>query len=287
MKNNTINETKGILYLVPTPIGNLKDITLRAIDVLNDVDLIACEDTRHTKNLLNKYNIKTKQISFHEHNKKTRIPELIEKINRGDNIAQVSDAGTPSISDPGNELVQEAIKDGITIIPIPGATASITALIASGLVTKQFTFYGFLSRKENDKLKELEKLKEHIFTLIIYEAPHRLLKTLTKIKNVFGSNRKIVVAREVTKKYEEFIRGTIEEVLDFFNSHVIKGEIVLIIEGNSDQKEENTINADISNIDAINEYIGKGMKTTEAIKKIAKLRNVNRQKLYLEYEKSK
>ena len=184
--------SNGILYLVPTPIGNLGDMTPRAIEVLGEVDLIAAEDTRNTQKLLNHFNISTKQISFHEHNTQERIPKLVEKLKTGINIAQVSDAGMPSISDPGHELVEACIKEDIPVVPLPGANAGITALIASGLIPQPFYFYGFLPRKNSEQKQELTNLKGHTSTIIFYEAPHRLKKTLKNMSEVLG-NRKVVL----------------------------------------------------------------------------------------------
>ena len=182
-------QTVGTLYLVPTPIGNLGDMTNRSIEVMQAVDVIAAEDTRHTQQLLNQFEITTKQISFHEHNKETRIPELVARLQAGESIAQVSDAGMPSISDPGHELVKAAILADVPVVPIPGASAGITALIASGLAPQPFMFYGFLPRKPKEQLCELETLKAHRETMIFYEAPHRLGKTLQSIEKAFGAER--------------------------------------------------------------------------------------------------
>ena len=223
-----MNETKkGDLYIVATPIGNLEDITLRAINVLKNVDCIAAEDTRHTLKLLNHLEISKPLISYHRHNEETRSDLLIEKLQSGEDIALVSDAGTPGICDPGEEVIQKCIENNIKIIPIPGACAMINALICSGLDTKEFIFLGFLPLNKNlrkDKLKKIEFAKE---TVIIYEAPHKLKQTLKDLENIL-ENRKITVAREITKIHEEFVRGTASELLDIFQD--VKGEFVLIIE---------------------------------------------------------
>ena len=229
--------SNGTLYLVPTPIGNLGDMTPRAIEVLGEVDLIAAEDTRNTQKLLNHFNISTKQISFHEHNTKERIPKLVEKLKTGINIAQVSDAGMPSISDPGHELVETCIKEDIPVVPLPGANAGITALIASGLIPQPFYFYGFLPRKNSEQKQELTNLKGHTSTIIFYEAPHRLKKTLKNMLEVLG-NRKVVLCRELTKKFEEFIRGNLEEVMEWANTSEIRGEFVIILDGNHNEQVE-------------------------------------------------
>ena len=200
----------GKLYLIPTPIGNLEDMTFRAVNLLKEVDLIAAEDTRNTQKLLNHFEIKTKQISFHEHNTESRIPELIKKMEDGLNIGQVSDAGMPSISDPGHELVERCIEMGIPVVSIPGPSAGMTSLIASGLSPQPFLFYGFLNRKSKEQRAELEELSQEKPTLIFYEAPHRLKKTLVNLQKVLG-NRKATLGRELTKRYEEYIRGTLDD----------------------------------------------------------------------------
>ncbi|MGO2969422.1 MAG: 16S rRNA (cytidine(1402)-2'-O)-methyltransferase, partial [Leuconostoc falkenbergense] len=206
------SQVYGTLYLVPTPIGNLGDISARALDTLRDVDLIAAEDTRHTQQLLNHFDIETPQTSFHEHNWQAKIPNLIADLQNGTNVAQVSDAGMPSISDPGKELVAAAVASSIPVVPIPGATAGVTALIASGLVPQPFYFYGFLKRKNSEQLAELQQLSTMKDTIIFYEAPHRLKQTLVNIQKIMGSDRKLVLARELTKRYEEFLRGTASEL---------------------------------------------------------------------------
>ena len=209
----------GHLYLVPTPIGNLDDMTFRAIKTLRSVDLIAAEDTRHTQQLLNHFEIDTRQISFHEHNTEQRIPELLAKLQDGLDIAQCSDAGMPSISDPGRELVAAAVQVGIPVVPLPGANAGLTALIASGLVPQPFYFYGFLERKHQQQVAALQELQNRTETMIFYEAPHRLKKTLATMAEVFGDDRPAVLARELTKRYEEFSRGNLGELRDWFTDH--------------------------------------------------------------------
>lgn len=228
----------GSLYLVPTPIGNLDDMTFRAIKTLKEVDLIAAEDTRHTQQLLNHFDISTRQISFHEHNTEQRVPELIEKLKAGYSIAQCSDAGMPSISDPGKELVVAAVREGVPVIPLPGANAGLTALIASGLVPQPFYFFGFLERKHQQQVTALEQLKDHKETMIFYEAPHRLKKTLATMAEVFGDERRVVLARELTKRYEEFTRGTLAEVTAWFADHQPRGEFVILVAGNEHPTEK-------------------------------------------------
>ena len=273
--------SNGILYLVPTPIGNLGDMTSRAIEVLGEVDLIAAEDTRNTQKLLNHFNISTKQISFHEHNTQERIPKLVEKLKTGINIAQVSDAGMPSISDPGHELVEACIKEDIPVVPLPGANAGITALIASGLIPQPFYFYGFLPRKNSEQKQELTNLKGHTSTIIFYEAPHRLKKTLKNMSEVLG-NRKVVLCRELTKKFEEFIRGNLEEVMKWANTSEIRGEFVIILDGNHDeQAEESKVTMDLSIEDQVRELIeNRNLKPNQAIKEVAKENGLKKQEVY-------
>lgn len=273
--------SNGTLYLVPTPIGNLGDMTPRAIEVLGEVDLIAAEDTRNTQKLLNHFNISTKQISFHEHNTQERIPKLVEKLKTGINIAQVSDAGMPSISDPGHELVEACIKEDIPVVPLPGANAGITALIASGLIPQPFYFYGFLPRKNSEQKQELMNLKGHTSTIIFYEAPHRLKKTLKNMSEVLG-NRKVVLCRELTKKFEEFIRGNLEEVMEWANTSEIRGEFVIILDGNHDeQAEESKVTTDLSIEEQVKELIeDRNLKPNQAIKEVAKENGLKKQEVY-------
>ncbi len=225
-----MSEAKGVLYLCPTPIGNLEDITLRALKVLKEADYIAAEDTRVTIKLLNHYEIKGNLISYHEHNKRQKGPELISLLSEGKTIALVTDAGTPGISDPGEDLVKEAIDAGIRVIPLPGAVAAICALIASGLSAERFVFEGFLPRKTKERKERLSELSQEKRTMILYEAPHRIKDTLKDIKKALG-NRQMVVAREITKMYEEFFRGSVDQVIDWFSKKPPRGEMVLVIDG--------------------------------------------------------
>ncbi len=225
------------LYLVATPIGNLEDITLRAIRVLKQADLIACEDTRQTQKLLNHYGIATPSISYHEHNEAARAAELVEKLAQGSRVAVVSDAGMPGISDPGFRLISRAIERGIPVVPIPGATALVSALVASGLTPGAFSFRGFLSPKSAARRRKLEQVRDTRQTAIFYEAPHRILAALEDVLAVLGPERRIVVARELTKIHEEFLRGTAAEVFAIVKRRgEMKGEIVLII-GPADETE--------------------------------------------------
>jgi 16S rRNA (cytidine1402-2'-O)-methyltransferase len=219
----------GTLYLVATPIGNLEDITYRAVKVLKSVDLIAAEDTRKTKILLDHYIISKPMMSYYSYNEQARAPQLIDKLLAGQSIALVSDAGTPGISDPAFHIVQQALLHGIPIIPIPGPTAFISALIASGLPTDRFVFEGFLPQKKGRKTK-FELLKSESRTIVLYESPHRIIKTLTEIQNYFG-NRHVVVARELTKKFEEIVRGSVQSVLAELSKKSPRGEYVVIVEG--------------------------------------------------------
>ena len=268
----------GKLYIVATPIGNLEDITIRALKILKEVDLIAAEDTRQTLKLLNHFEISKPLISYHRHNEDVKSNILIEKLENGENIALVSDAGTPGICDPGEEVIRKAIEEGITVIPIPGACAMINALIVSGLPTKEFNFLGFLplnKKLRKEKLNEIEKSEK---TIIIYEAPHKMKSTLLDLKNIL-KNRKIVLARELTKIHEEFIRGTIEEVREKITTP--KGEYVIIIDENSDidTNEENELNK--LTLEEHFEYYKKiGLDKKDIIKKIAKDRNVPKNEIY-------
>lgn len=277
---------KGKLYLVPTPIGNLEDMTFRAINILKEVDLIACEDTRVTQKLLNHFEIDTPKTSYYEHNLHKKTGELIEQLLEGKNIAQVSDAGMPSISDPGVELVEAAIKHDLSVIPLPGANAAVTALIASAIAPQPFTFYGFLSRKKSDLKEELEELNSHKETLIFYESPHRLKKMLAVLVEVFGEQRQVVLARELTKKYEEFIRGSAKEVLNWAKETELRGEFVVIVEGNSELEEE-IYWQDWTVLEHIDYKISfEKMSSKEAIKEVANERELPKREVYASYHKN-
>lgn len=270
---------KGRIYLVATPIGNLEDITLRALKILKEVDLIAAEDTRHTLKLLNHFNISKPLISYYKQNEKVKGDMLIKKVCDGENIAIVSDAGTPGISDPGEEIVKNALEQGIEIIPIPGACAFVNALICSGISSKEICFIGFLSAIKKDKKEKLEELKYETKTIILYEAPHKLKNTLETLLEVLG-DRNIVLARELTKIHEEFIRGRTSEILSKLEE--IKGEFVIIIEGSKENKtdvEKNNLN-ELTLEEHYNFYENQGLDKKEIIKKIAKDRNVNKNEIY-------
>lgn len=270
---------KGKIYLVATPIGNLDDITLRALRILKEVDLIAAEDTRHTLGLLNHFEISKPLISYYKQTEKFKSEILIKKILEGQNIAVVSDAGTPGISDPGEEIVKSAIENGIEVIPIPGACAFVNALIASGLSTREFCFVGFLSVDKKEKKEKLEELRYETKTLIFYEAPHKLKNTLETLYEILG-DRNVVLAKELTKIHEEFIRGSLSEILE--KVELIKGEFVILIEGAKISKEEvkkSKLN-ELSLDEHYKIYEKEGLEKKDIIKKIAKDRNVNKNEIY-------
>ena len=269
---------KGKLYLVATPIGNLNDMTFRAIQTLKDVDLIAAEDTRQTMKLLNYFNISKPLISYHRHNEDVKTDGLINEILGGKNIAVVTDAGTPAISDPGEVIVRDAIKNEIEVIPIPGACALINAVIASGLSTKEFSFYAFLPLNKKLRKEKIEEKRKNGKTAIIYEAPHRLINTLNELLTELG-NRNVVVAKELTKIHETFIRGNILEVLDKIQNP--KGEYIIIIEGQK-IKKENKLN-ELTLEEHYRYYENMGLEKKEIIKKIAKDKNVNKNEIYQKF----
>ena len=271
----------GSLYLVPTPSGNLEDMTYRSVRILQEVDLIASEDTRNTQKLLNHFEIQTPQKSLHEHNYKERIPQLIAELMSGRSIAQVSDAGMPSISDPGHELVLACIQAGIPVVAIPGPTAGMTALIASGLLPQPFLFYGFLGRKKKEQQTTLETLKEYTATLIFYESPYRISATLTNMLTVFG-NRQVVLCRELTKIHEEYLRGSIEELLDYIEEHPVKGECCLLVEGNTGSEEPQT-QIEGSLKEQVEQLIALGEKTNAAIKAVAVKNGLKKQEVYRQF----
>ena len=274
--------TIGKLFLVPTPIGNLKDITLRALDVLKFVDVIAAEDTRQSLKLLNHFEIKKTLISYHQHNEQGKSEEIIDRLERGENIALVTDAGTPGISDPGAIIVSRCIEKQIPFEVLPGATAITTALVYSGLDTTKFIFRGFIPRETKERKILLEEIKDVKESVIIYESPHRLLSTLDLIYNNLG-NRKIAVCRELTKLHEEIVRGSIEEVIQTFEERTIKGEFDLVIEGKQQEmiEEENRKKWENLTIrEHILYYIENGSNKKDAIKLVAKDRNVPKGEIY-------
>ncbi|MBP1916871.1 16S rRNA (cytidine(1402)-2'-O)-methyltransferase [Lederbergia galactosidilytica] len=287
-KSFSIETNSGILYLVPTPIGNLEDMTFRAIRILKEVDLIAAEDTRNTKRLCNYYEISTGLVSYHEHNKEASGKELIKKLEAGQNLALVSDAGTPCISDPGYELVEQAIQAKIPVVPLPGANAAVTALIASGIKPQPFYFYGFLPRGKKEKKKELEILRKQEAAIIFYEAPHRLKETLKYMKEVLG-NRQIVLCRELTKKFEEFLRGSIDEALEWTEKQEIRGEFCLIVEPGKEIEEiDECWWSTMSMQNHVQYYIDeKRLSSKEAIKLTANDRQISKREVYQAYHVEK
>jgi len=272
----------GKLYLVATPIGNLEDITLRALKVLKEVDLIAAEDTRHTLGLLNHFGISKPLISYYKQNERAKSETLIKQLLAGKNVAVVSDAGTPGISDPGEEIVKNAIENGVEVVPIPGACALVNALIVSGLSTKEFCFIGFLSAVKKEKREKLEQIKYETKTLILYEAPHKLKATLESILEILG-DRNIVLAREITKIHEEFIRDKVSNILQNINE--IKGEFVLLIEGSLESKSDikrRKIN-ELTLDEHYEFYKKQNYSKKEIIKQIAKDRNVAKNEIYKKF----
>src|SRR5690625_3094618 len=272
---------KGTLYVVPTPIGNLEDITFRAIATLKKVDLIAAEDTRHTQKLLNHFQIKNELVSYHEHNKRKKTIQLIKKLKNEANVAIVSDAGMPSLSDPGYDLVKAAIEQDIHVVVLPGANAALCALIGSGLPTNKFLFYGFLPRKKQEKVAELERLKSLTATLIFYESPYRVKDTLREIAKQLG-NRQIVIAREITKIYEQFVRGKVKEILNWLENNELKGECCIVIEGDvRGEKEEETWWLSLSIPEHVRHYeIRDKLPHKMAMKQVAVDRNISRRDVY-------
>lgn len=272
----------GILYLVPTPIGNLEDITFRALRILKEATIIAAEDTRNTKKLLNHFEIPTSLISYHEHNKDSREEQLMERLIQGEKIALVSDAGMPAISDPGYELVQAAIHKKQRVVVLPGANAALCALVGSGLSAKEFLFYGFLPRKKKDKESELARLKSLPATLVFYESPYRLKDTLKALLEQLG-NRDISIARELTKKFEEYARGTTEELLDWAVNNTLKGEFCIVVEGSIhiETKEDLLWWSHLSVNDHVTHYIEEeSTSSKEAIKRVAAERKMGRREVY-------
>ena len=276
------------LYLVATPIGNLEDITLRALRVLKEADRIACEDTRQTQKLLNHFAISTSTISYHEHNEQSRTPELIALLQQGGRVAVVSDAGTPAFSDPGLDLVRAAVAAGIPVIPIPGANAALSALVASGLDTDRFFYAGFLAAKPGTRRTELEALAVRMagLTLVVYEAPHRILETLTDVEAVWGESAHVVVARELTKLHEEFLRGTVREVrLELAARERIRGEIVLLIEAAAVAPPANAGGSVLLQMTQLME--AEALDEKDALKRVARERGVSKSEVYRELQRER
>ena len=272
------NKEKGILYLCGTPIGNLEDITLRALRVLGEVDYIAAEDTRHTLKLLNHFEISKPLISYHEHNRREKGPEIIAMVEQGLKVALVSDAGMPGISDPGADLIILAQNAKIPYTIIPGPSASISALVLSGLPTERFVFEGFLSREKKERQQQISDLKQEERTIILYEAPHRIITTLRDLQIGLG-NRRLSIVRELTKVYEEILATTMDEAVIYYEEKTPKGEFVLIIEGVQRTDKQNSF-SDISIEEHLREYLQAGMDKKEAVKQVAKDRNIPKNEVY-------
>ena len=276
-------DEKGTLYLCATPIGNLGDISKRCLEILESVDLIAAEDTRRTLQLLNHFGITKALTSYHEHNKKAKGEYIISLLLEGKNVAQVSDAGTPAISDPGEDLVKLAIENGIEVTSVPGPVAGITALILSGLPAARYAFEGFLSTNKRNRYEHLDSVKNDTHTLIFYEAPHKLLTTLSDMRDVFGGERRMALARELTKLHEEIIRTTIDGAIEYYAEKSPRGEYVLVIEGATETSEEESFWQDMSVTEHVDKYISDGMTQKDAIKAAAQDRGVPKRDVYAEY----
>jgi 16S rRNA (cytidine1402-2'-O)-methyltransferase len=272
----------GTLYVVATPIGNLEDITLRALRTLKEVDLVACEDTRHTRRLLTHFAIGTPTISYHDHNARTRAPQLVERLEAGESIALVSDAGTPAISDPGYRLISSAAERGVRVVPIPGPSAAVAALSASGLATDAFLFAGFLPPKSGARRTRLSELKDERATLVLYEAPHRVAETLADMREILG-DRHAVVARELTKLHEELLRGRLSELESALGPERRRGEIVLLVAGATDEPaaaDETPVADRVAALEA------EGLSRMDAIKRVAKERGLPKRDVYREVTES-
>lgn len=285
-QKSSLHEQGACLYLVATPIGNLEDMTVRALRILKEVDVIAAEDTRNTKKLCNYFEISTPLVSYHEHNIEAGGEKLLTYLREGKSVALVSDAGLPCISDPGADIVVKAIEEDFAVVPVPGANAALTALIASGLVPQPFYFFGFLNRNKKERRLQLEKLSKREETMVFYEAPHRLKDTLKDLQLVLG-NRRITLARELTKKFEEFLRGTIDEALQWATENEIRGEFCIVLEGNTSgevAEEEDVYWTDMT-LEAHVDYIIEetGLNSKDAIKEVAKLRGISKRDVYQAY----
>ena len=275
-------DKRGVLYIVGTPIGNLKDITLRAIETLQNVDIILAEDTRQTLKLLNHLNISKQLISYHRHNEEAKVQMVVELLDAGKNIALVSDAGMPIISDPGQGLVRYLVENNYKIEVVPGVTALITAIVKSGMDSTRFSFEGFLSVSKKQRIKRLNELKDDIRTMIFYEAPHKILYTLKDMYETFGQ-RNICICRELTKIHEEYRHTTFKDAIKDIEENGIKGEIVLIVEGRNELELEEKRKEELGKIDPVNlvkEYMGSGIEKKEAIKRVAKELGVNKNEIY-------
>lgn len=278
-------ESGSCLYVVATPIGNLEDMTVRALRILKEVDMIAAEDTRNTRKLCNYFDITTPLTSYHDHNQEVGGEKLLSLLRDGKSVALVSDAGLPCISDPGADIVEKALAEGFAVVPVPGANAALTALIASGLNPQPFYFFGFLNRNKKERRFQLESLAKREETMLFYEAPHRLKDTLKDLQLVLG-NRRIVLARELTKKFEEFLRGTIEEAITWSEENEIRGEFVVVVEGNTagEVEEEEQPWASMTVVEHVDYIIEETqVNSKEAIKEVAKLRGMPKRDVYNAY----
>lgn len=276
-------EKSGELYIVSTPIGNIKDISIRAIETLNNVDIIACEDTRETVKLLNEYNIKKKLISYHEHNKYDKLDTIIDYLQDGEKIALVTDQGTPIISDPGFELVKKIKELGFKVTAIPGACAMTNALVLSGIDAREFVFVGFLSTKQKEIKEKLERLKNEQRTIVFYVSVHKLIDNIDKLIEYFGENRKASLIREMTKVYEEIYDGNLKQIRDEFSKRDNKGEFVLVIEGKSNEeilKENQERYKDLDLKEHFEMLVEEGLSEKDAMKELAKLRNIDKREVY-------
>lgn len=285
-KSFSQTQTSGTLYLVATPIGNLEDMTVRAIRMMKEADIIAAEDTRNTKRLCNYFEIDTPLMSYHEHNLEYGGDKLLDLLRNGKSVALVSDAGLPCISDPGADIVVKALEEEITVVPVPGANAALSALISSGLSTLSFSFLGFLPRQKKDRKAALESIKYKQETMLFYEAPHRLKETLRDAETILGSSRKVVLAREITKKFEEFLRGTLEEAVQWAENEEIRGEFVLVFDGASDEEQEVVENwwSSLTIAEHVEHLIHtKQLSSKEAIKAVSIERQLSKRDVYQEY----
>ncbi|QGM31870.1 16S rRNA (cytidine(1402)-2'-O)-methyltransferase [Bacillus sp. N3536] len=285
-QKSTEHEQSSCLYLVATPIGNLEDMTMRAIRILKEVDYIAAEDTRNSKKLCNYFEISTPLMSYHDHNQQVGGEKILEILREGKQVALVSDAGLPCISDPGADIAAKAIDEGFAVVPVPGANAALSALIASGMSTQPFFFYGFLSRNKKERKKEITLLQKRQETILLYEAPHRLKDTLKDIQAIMEGSRRIVLARELTKKFEEFLRGTVEEALEWAESNEIRGEFCIVLEGNDTEEvlEEEAWWINLSIEEHVEHLMNeKLLKSKEAIKEVAIQRGLSKREVYQSY----
>ena len=282
LSHNNSEPEKGVCYLVGTPIGNLSDISFRALNILKKVDTIACEDTRQTQKIMNKFEIKNKLISFNKHNSYNKIPLIINYLNEGKSIALVSDAGMPGICDPGENLVKKARSNGFSIICIPGPCAALTALISSGFPSSKFIFEGFLPKKKSEREKILLEISQNVKTTIIFESPNRLKKLLLELKHFCGGDREIEVSRELTKKFEEHIGKTIDQVVNFFEDKEVKGEITIVLKG----IERNKLSYEFNKLELkkeLTELINAGLSLSSASKYLAKKTNLSKSFIYKMY----